>query len=65
MCSIEAINRINGTTKADLEGGSFQIVDGVRVSITPGIVAAQLAAQPDAMETTDAAGTTEPEHYRE
>ena len=46
MYNLEAIKKYNGTTAADIEGGSFIIRDGVRVPITGGQVEAQIDGLP-------------------
>ena len=47
MYGIEETIARNGSTKADIEGGSFQIVDGVRVPIFAGIAGAQIDSLAD------------------
>ena len=45
MYGIEETIARNGSTKADIEGGSFQIVDGVRVPIFAGVAGEQIDSQ--------------------
>jgi hypothetical protein len=47
MYNLEAIQKYNGTTKADIEGGSFQIVDGIRVPIFTGVAGEQIDSLAD------------------
>jgi hypothetical protein len=42
MFSIDGIIARNKSTKADIEGGSFQIVDGIRVPIFTGVAGEQI-----------------------
>lgn len=42
MYGLEETIARNGSTKADIEGGSFQVVDGIRVPIFAGIAGEQI-----------------------
>jgi hypothetical protein len=42
MFSIDGIIARNKSTKADIEGGPFQIVDGIRVPIFTGVAGEQI-----------------------